>query len=227
MAVPGGLGAFLGAHVLVSLPAEVARPWVALILSLLGGYVLWRFLALSGRRPQFRGRLRAVFLIPLGLVAGTLDAIGGGGWGPVGTTSLLSTGRIEPRKVIGSVSTTEFVVALCASLGFLSGLGPAGIGLAWVGALLIGGIIAAPVAAWAVRHLTATVLGVAAGSFIILTNAKTMLETWGGVATNSLPVWITLGILAAGTVALITRAVRQDRADRRAAQGSPVPARSC
>src|SRR5699024_2442273 len=90
MAVPGGLGAFLGAHVLVSLPAEVARPWVALILSLLGGYVLWRFLALSGRRPQLRGRLRAVFLIPLGLVAGTLDAIGGGGWGPVGTTSLLS-----------------------------------------------------------------------------------------------------------------------------------------
>lgn len=214
MAVPGGIGAFVGANFLVGLPAAQAKPWVALILFSLGAYVLWRFLVLSGRRPQFRGRVKAVFLIPLGLVAGIIDAIGGGGWGPVGTTSLLSTGRIEPRKVIGSISVTEFVVALSASLGFLSALGREGINFGWVGALLAGGVIAAPVAAWLVRRLTATVLGVAAGSFIVLTNTKTMMETWGGVEANSGPVWVTLTVLAVATVAVITRAVRLERATR-------------
>lgn len=216
MAVPGGVGAFVGANFLVSLPADVAKPWVALLLCLLGVYVLWRFLALSGRRPQFGGKLRAVFLVPLGLVAGTMDAIGGGGWGPVGTTSLLSTGRIEPRKVIGSISATEFVVALSASLGFLFALGSEGINFGWVAALLAGGVIAAPVAAWLVRHLAATVLGVTAGSFIILTNTKTMMETWGGVAQNSAPVWIALAVLGVAAAWLITRAVLKERAARRA-----------
>lgn len=214
MAIPGGVGAFLGANFLVSLPADVAKPWVALLLSLLGAYVLWRFLMLSGKRPEFRGKLRAVFLVPLGLVAGTMDAIGGGGWGPVGTTSLLSTGKLEPRKVIGSISATEFVVALSASLGFLFALGREGINFAWVGALLIGGVIAAPIAAWLVRHLAAAVLGVAAGSFIILTNTKTMMETWGGVEANSLPIWVTLGVLAVAAAWLITRAVRKELASR-------------
>ena len=61
----------------------------------------------------------------MGLVAGALDAVGGGGWGPVGTTSLLSSGRLEPRKVVGSIDTSEFVVAVGGSLGFLFGLGAA------------------------------------------------------------------------------------------------------
>lgn len=211
MAVPGGIGAFVGANFLVSLPAGQAKPWVALILFSLGGYVLWRFLVMAGRRPQFKGRVRAAFLLPLGFVAGTIDAIGGGGWGPVGTTSLLSTGRIEPRKVIGSISVTEFVVALSASLGFLSALGRQGINFGWVAALLAGGVVAAPVAAWLVRRLTATVLGVSAGSFIILTNAKTMMETWGGVEANSGTVWVTLAILAVGTVGVISHAVHRER----------------
>ena len=70
---------------------------------------------------------RARFLAPLGLVAGALDAVGGGGWGPVGTPSLLASGRLEPRKVVGSVDTAEFVVAVGGSLGFLVGLGAQGI----------------------------------------------------------------------------------------------------
>ena len=52
-----------------------------------------------------------------------MDAIGGGGWGPVGTTSLLASGRLEPRKVVGSIDTSEFVVAVGGSLGFLLALG--------------------------------------------------------------------------------------------------------
>src|SRR5215212_6784334 len=59
------------------------------------------------------------FLAPLGLGAGFLDAAGGGGWGPVSTPTLLSSGRMEPRKVVGTVDASEFVVAICASVGFL------------------------------------------------------------------------------------------------------------
>ena len=119
MAIPGGIGAFLGAVVLTSISAEVAQPFVAVFLFGLGVYILARF---SFRRNQRPVRVRPVpgkFLGPLGLVAGFLDAAGGGGWGPVSTPTLLSSGRMEPRKIIGTVDTSEFVVALCASVGFL------------------------------------------------------------------------------------------------------------
>ena len=106
--------------------AAVAKPVVAVILLSLGFYVVYRFLRLGGERPTFKGHPSAAFLAPMGLVAGTLDAVGGGGWGPVGTTSLLSSGRLEPRKVVGSIDTSEFVVAVGGSLGFLFGLGAAG-----------------------------------------------------------------------------------------------------
>jgi uncharacterized membrane protein YfcA len=123
LAVPGFVGAFAGATFLSNLDGESAAPWVAGLLLLLGGYVIWRFLALNGRRPRFKAHPSPLFLAPMGVVAGTMDAIGGGGWGPVGTTSLLSSGRLEPRKVIGSIDTSEFVVAVGGSLGFLLALG--------------------------------------------------------------------------------------------------------
>jgi uncharacterized membrane protein YfcA len=217
MAVPGGVAAFLGANFLVSLDGDTAKPWVAALLLGLGVYVLWRFLKLSGRRPQFGGRLSALFLVPLAAVAGLMDSIGGGGWGPVGTTSLLSSGRLEPRKVVGSIDTSEFVVALGASLGFLFALGSESINFGWVAALMLGGVIAAPIAAWIVRHLAARVLGVAAGGIIIITNVKTLIESsWIGVEQNSSVVWITLAVLAVAWVSLINAAVVAERAVRRA-----------
>src|SRR5690242_12430487 len=127
IAVPGGLGAYAGATFLSSIDGDTAKPWVAALLLALGTYVVYRFLVLGGRRPQFRGKLSAAFLAPLGVVAGLMDAIGGGGWGPVGTTSLLSSGRLEPRKVVGSIDTAEFVVAIGGSVGFLLALGSQGI----------------------------------------------------------------------------------------------------
>ncbi|MBA3310216.1 MAG: sulfite exporter TauE/SafE family protein [Nocardioidaceae bacterium] len=227
MAVPGGIFAFIGATFLVSLPGDAAKPWVALLLLSLGAYVLWRFLALGARRPQFKGTLSAVFLVPLAAVAGTMDAIGGGGWGPVGTTSLLSSGRLEPRKVVGSVDTSEFVVSVGASLGFLLALGSAGINFAWVAALLIGGVIAAPLAAYIVRHLPARVLGVAAGGVIIITNVKTVLESsWIGLEEGSSLVWSIIALLVVGWFSLIGAAVNTERAARRsdAAARRAVPA---
>ena len=220
LAVPGFVGAFIGATVLSNMDAAVAKPIVAGILLSLGIYVVYRFLRLGGARPTFKApSVGVAFLAPMGLVAGTLDAMGGGGWGPVGTTSLLSSGRLEPRKVVGSIDTSEFVVAVGGSLGFLLALGSQGINWGYAGALLAGGVIAAPIAAWLVKHLAARVLGVAAGGLIILTNSKTILESLGvpgvGVAIVAAIVfvlWIT-GIVWAVKQERLSRALRADERD--------------
>ncbi len=211
LAVPGFVGAFLGATLLSNMDAAIAKPVVAVILLSLGFYVVYRFLRLGGARPTFKGRPSVAFLAPMGLVAGTLDAVGGGGWGPVGTTSLLSSGRLEPRKVVGSIDTSEFVVAVGASLGFLFGLGSAGINWGYAGALLVGGVIAAPIAAWLVRHLAARVLGTAAGGLIILTNSKTLLEA---VGVPGVGVAVTAAVVFVLWVSAIVWAVKQERISR-------------
>jgi len=211
IAVPGGIGAFFGATLLSSIPGDTAKPWVAALLLGLGVYVIWRFLTLGRGRPQFRGKLSAFFLAPLGVVAGLMDAIGGGGWGPVGTTSLLSSGRLEPRKVVGSIDTSEFVVAIGGSLGFLFALGSQGINFGYAGALLAGGVVAAPFAAWLVKHLAARVLGVAAGGLIVLTNLTTIVESVGGSGSMVLSVAV---VVFVSWISLIVWAVRQERESR-------------
>ncbi len=214
LAVPGAAGAFTGATLLSSIDGRVATPWVAVLLLSLGVYVVYRFLALRGRRPEFRGRLSAWFLMPLGLFGGLVDTLGGGGWGPIGTSSLLSSGRLEPRKVVGSIDTSEFVVAVAGSAGFLLALGSEGVNWSWVAALMAGGVIAAPFAAWLVRHLPARILGVAAGSLIVLTNTKTLAEALGAEAATVAALAALVGIVS---VSLILVAV-QDEQHARAAE---------
>ena len=175
--IPGAVGAFAGATVLSNLSTEVAAPVMSLILLALGVYLLIRFTLRGIDRRNLGKPVRKRFLGPLGLVAGFVDATGGGGWGPVGTPALLASGRMEPRKVIGSVSTAEFLVALAASLGFLFALGSQGIDFTWVAALLIGGSIAAPLAAWMVRHIPPRMLGSLVGGLIVLTNTRTLLKS--------------------------------------------------
>ena len=222
LAVPGFIGAFAGATFLAGLNGDAATPWISGILLALGVYVVWRFLALGGARPTFRGRPGKGLLVPIGLVGGALDAIGGGGWGPVGTTTLLSSGRLEPRKVVGSIDTSEFVVAVGGSLGFLFALGSQGIEWSIAGALLVGGIIAAPFAAWLVKILPAKVLAIAAGGIIILTNARTIALSLGATP----PVVTTILIaLALAWVSLLVHVIRLERKTRREeAQAEPVPA---
>lgn len=218
IAIPGGIGAFAGATLLSNIDGDLAKPWVAALLLGLGAYVMWRFLVLGGRRPTFRGRVSGRFLAPLGLVAGTMDAIGGGGWGPVGTTTLLSTGRLEPRKVVGSIDASEFIVALAGSVGFLLALGSQNINFAYAAVLLAGGVIAAPFAAWLVRRMAPRVLGVAAGGLIVLTNTRTILLS-AGVADSVL--LLGLGSLLVAWLMLVAWTVRRERQARRleAAEG--------
>lgn len=208
IAVPGGIAAFVGATFLSSLDGDLAKPFVAVLLLALGVYVLWRFLRLRGERPQFRGRPSKLLLVPMASVAGLLDAIGGGGWGPVGTPTLLASGTMEPRKVVGSIDTSEFVVAVGGSLGFLFALGAQGIDFRIAAALLVGGVLAAPLAAWLVKRLPARILAVAAGGLIIVTNSYTLL----GTAEPPTPVVVAvMGILLLAWAGLITWAVRQER----------------
>lgn len=212
MAIPGFLGAFAGAVALTSLSAEAAKPLMASFLFLLGVVVLLRFTLLArepsdpiARRPRLRGR----FLSPLGLFAGFMDAAGGGGWGPIGTPTLLATGRIEPRRVVGSIDTAEFLVALGASAGFLASLSLSELNLAWCAALVAGGLVAAPIAAWLVRRLPPRVLGASVGGLILITNAKTLAEA-GSLDARLVPVlYLALAGIWVASVSYAVRGVRR------------------
>ena len=211
LALPGGLGAFAGATVLSNLDGDVARPWISLFLVILGVYVLVRFAFLRGRIEVRTGSLRRPLLAPLGLVAGFLDAIGGGGWGPLATPTMLATGRMEPRKVIGTVSTSEFVVALCASLGFLVSLDSSVFALPVVLALLVGGAIGAPIAASLVRWLHPRVLGTAVGGMIVLTNGRTLLNTIGVDGNPQIGAYLALIGIWFLAIVVVVRGVRVER----------------
>jgi uncharacterized membrane protein YfcA len=185
--VPGALGAFLGAVVLSNISGDVAKPWMAGVLLALGVYILVRFTL--GRTPRAKGRpyVRFRYLAPLGLGAGFVDATGGGGWGPVSTPTLLATGKLAPRKVVGSVDTSEVLVSVAASIGFLLALGSQAVKPGIVIALLAGGVVAAPVAAWLVQRITARLLGAAVGGLIIITNVRTLFSVYGAdIGTRAL-----------------------------------------
>jgi uncharacterized membrane protein YfcA len=212
MGVPGGIGAFVGAVLLASLSADAAKPVVAVILFALGVYILIRFAFGRAKDVVKRRPISKKFLTPLGLVAGFIDALGGGGWGPIGTSTLLSSGRMEPRKVVGTVDTSEFIVAVAASLGFLLGLSLSEVPWRIVGALLIGGVIAAPIAAWIVRHLDARILGTAVGGWIILTNANTFLDAIGASSAVNAPVYVAAVVVwMTALYFAISAAIRQRR----------------
>ena len=206
--IPGAIGAFVGAVVLSSVSGDVATPWMAGILLALGTYILLRFAlgraALKPGRRYVRGR----YVASLGLAAGFVDATGGGGWGPVATPTLIASGRMEPRKVVGSVDTSEFVVALSASIGFLAALGSQGMDWGVVVALLAGGVLAAPLAAWLVQKVTPRLLGTSVGGLIIVTNARTLFEY---LSVDAGPRWSAYLVFAATWLAALGWVVRTHR----------------
>jgi uncharacterized protein len=211
--LPGAVGAFAGATFLSHLSTELAAPVMSLILVSLGVYLLVRFTLRGLDRRQLGKPMRKRFLGPLGLVAGFVDATGGGGWGPVGTPALLSSGRMEPRKVIGSIDTSEFLVALAASLGFLVSLGSQGINPLWVAGLLGGGLVAAPIAAWLVRHIPPRMLGSLVGGMIVLTNTRTLLKSaW--IDAPDATRYAIYAVLYAVWAAAVVHSYRQYRKDR-------------
>lgn len=210
VALPGGLGAFIGAVLLSSVDLTAATPWTAGLLLALGIIILVRF-----SRSTILGvtrRARARWLMPLGLAGGFVDATGGGGWGPIVTTTLTASNALSPRKAIGTANTAEIVVALAASGGFLVGIGATGIPWDAVIALLVGGIIAAPIAAKLVSIAPQRILGLATGTVIVVLNVRQL------AVALSAPTGIliaALGVAAAGCACLILIGIRRHRAERR------------
>ena len=215
LAIPGAVGGLAGATFLSSLSTQAARPVMAVLLFTLAIGIIVRFTVGgrpgTGRLARFTGR--RAFLAPLGLIGGFVNATGGGSWGPVVTSTLISSSPLEPRRVIGSVSASEFVVTVAASVGFLVGLGFAGIDLRIVGALMIGGVIAAPIAARLAGLLPAPILGVCVGGLILLLNLDAVL---GLVGIVGLGAHVVEGLLATAWLAVLTRAILKVRAERAA-----------
>lgn len=171
LALPGMIGGGLGAYVLATLPGEELRPYVSLYLLLMGCVILWKAWR---HRPGDGSAPRRV--APLGLAGGFLDAIGGGGWGPMVTSTLISHGT-TPRYVIGSVNTAEFFVTVVITGTFLATIGLE----LWpiIAGLIAGGVVAAPIAALATQKLPDRPMMVLVGAVIILLSLRTLLKVWG------------------------------------------------
>ena len=198
-------------------------PWVAAILSVLGVYVLFRFLG-RPRGPRPGGRpLPSGLLAPLGLGAGFLDAVGGGGWGPVGTPTLLASGRMEPRKV-ARLGRYRRVPGRPGGQPRLVSLSWRRVPLSLVLLLLAGGLVAARwppgwSSGWPRK------LGVIVGAAILLTNARTLASTFDveGLARHPyLSILTAVGALAAWRLTQ-SRQRRRAMADLAASQRVPEP----
>jgi uncharacterized membrane protein YfcA len=169
--LPGMAGGVLGAYVLSSLDASVVKPFVLLYLTGIGIYLLVRGILYP---PKIK---EAKLIAPLGLIGGFLDAAGGGGWGPVVTSNLLIQGA-DPRKVVGTVNAVEFFLTLTVSAAFIYHLGLADVAGATLG-LLIGGLLAAPIGAWAAKHFPAKQMLILVGVVLSLTSAYGVWNAWG------------------------------------------------
>ncbi|MFC7394657.1 sulfite exporter TauE/SafE family protein [Scopulibacillus cellulosilyticus] len=175
--IPGALGAFTGACFLSRLPGDLIKPYISILLVVLGIYIILKYF-LNVNLLSVKTKLSNKKLLPLGLVAGFVDSIGGGGWGTIATPFLLTQPNMSPRKVIGSVDSSEFIVTIASSAGFLLSIGSEHINWSWVFILMAGGLLAAPLAAWLVRVLPTQLLGVFVGGIIVLTNTRIILTTW-------------------------------------------------
>jgi len=176
LAIPGGIGALLGATFLSNLDLSNAKIFISTILLLLGFFLLYRNLFVKVLQASVADILNPKYLIFLGFSGGFIDASGGGGWGPVVTPTLLATTQTEPRKVIGTVSAAEFIVAVCASVGFLLNLSKLDIDWSAVVGLALGGILVAPIASKLVSWLPRKQLGIFVAIAIIVINGIRLLS---------------------------------------------------
>jgi len=173
LAVPGMLGGAAGAYLLTTLPGDAVAPFVSAYLLMMGAWILWKAFR-DDRRAAADGPPR--WIAPLGLGGGFLDAVGGGGWGPMVASTLLGHGT-TPRVAIGSVNFAEFFVTATVSATFLGTIGlelwPIIVGL------ILGGALAAPLAAYAARTIPDRPLMILVGSVIVLLSIRGLVQAAG------------------------------------------------
>lgn len=214
LAIPGAIMAFIGAVVLVNLSLATAKAWMAALLFFFGIVIFVRFGFNYRIIPAPRGGHKARWLSPIGALGGFVDATGGGGWGPVVTPSLMTVSKLEPRRVVGSVNAAEFVVALAASIGFLTGADKLEDDMPWfaVAGLVTGGVIVAPFAARLAGRLPHHVMGTMVGGLIMIVNSQVIILAIGGVSAGI--GWGLVALAVVATVMVAKRAYVHDVAER-------------
>lgn len=170
LVIPGVIGGALGACLLTAAPGETIRPFVNLYLLIMGGMILWR----ASKKYRLRTKPPR-YIAPLGLGGGFLDAIGGGGWGPMVTSTLIGAGT-NPRFAIGSVNLAEFFVTATISATFLATIGlelwPVILGL------ILGGVLAAPLAAYTVKWIPPRTMMIVVGIVIVALSARGLARSF-------------------------------------------------
>lgn len=163
--IPGIIGGVVGAYILTAVPGSAIKPLVSVYLLAMGVVIVAKSFRKSQPRPVRN------HVVPLGLAGGFFDAVGGGGWGPIVTSTLVATGN-EPRFVIGSVNLAEFFVTVCESVTFFLTIGL----VHWtiILGLIAGGVVAAPFAAYVCRKLPTTRLMRLVGVLIIALSIRTI-----------------------------------------------------
>lgn len=171
IAITGSIGAVLGAYLLSGVfDGNTIKPYISLYLLGLGGYLLVK--AFKKREQKDKPVKNASLLAFAG---GLLDAIGGGGWGPIVTSNLLSQGK-SPRQAIGTVNTAEFFVTYFATAVFIFVLGVQHLDI--VLGLIIGGVLAAPIGAYVASRINQRLLLISVGILVILTSAWGIYQFW-------------------------------------------------
>jgi len=164
--IPAVIGAIIGAYVLSSFPGDALKPYIAGYLLIMG------FVIIAKAFMQFPSRNVTSHLVPLGFFGAMIDAVGGGGWGPIVASNLIARGN-NVRITVGSVNAVEFFVTLAASATFFLTLGlthwPIIIGLA------LGGVAAAPLGAWLSKHIPVRPFMVLVGVLIVTLSSRNLL----------------------------------------------------
>lgn len=170
--IPGVIGGVLGAYILTELPGGKIKPFISIYLLIMGIIIL---IKVFKKTHQAKTNTRT---IPLGLAGGFFDAIGGGGWGPIVTTTLVAN-RNHPRYAIGSVNSAEFFVTVAESITFFATIGILLL-QHWgkIVGLMIGGVLAAPLAAWVCKKLPHNVLMILVGILITGLNIRILYLVW-------------------------------------------------
>jgi uncharacterized membrane protein YfcA len=186
------------------------RPYLAMLLSLVGLRILVRFakplpprqkdLADDARPGKFVLQYDQRGIKTFAFIGGITNGLIGA-WGPVVTPFLLHRG-VRPRFAIGCVNTAEIAVAGTAVLSLASSVASAGLETGLVLALLLGGVVAAPVAAWSIRRIPPRPIGVAVATLLLLTNAKELL-LWTRLTGTGAAAIAYVTILALGIFALL------------------------
>ncbi len=170
--IPGIVGGAIGAYFLSNFEGGMIKPYINAYLIVMGAIIVIKIFK-KQKPKQLKG-----WIYPLGLGGGVLDAVGGGGWGPVVTSTLIASG-VEPRYTIGTVNAAEFFVTLAESIMFISFLGLQD-SIYAISGLVIGGIIAAPFGAFLCRRVPMKPLMALVGVLVIFLNAKSLIEFIAG-----------------------------------------------